>query len=109
MFGTEHLLADRQRALVKRARRRKVTLVPEQAGEAVEARRRIGMFGAEHLLADRQCIANKLHGLRVTRALTEITACPSQKLGPACKDRSVIGIRIAKRQQMRCEAGAQWP
>jgi hypothetical protein len=32
MFRAEHLLADRQRALVQRARVRKIALVPQQAG-----------------------------------------------------------------------------
>ncbi len=32
-----------------------VALGLEQAGEVVEARRRIGMLGAERLFADRQC------------------------------------------------------
>ena len=54
MLGAERLLADRQRALVERPRAGKVALVLKQAGEVVEARRRIGMLGAERLLADRQ-------------------------------------------------------
>src|SRR5580658_3114560 len=54
MFGAEHLLADRQRALVERPRARKVALVLEQEGEIVEALRRVGMLGPKHLLADRQ-------------------------------------------------------
>jgi hypothetical protein len=35
-------------------RRRQLTLVLQQDGEIVEARRRMGMLGSEHLLADRQ-------------------------------------------------------
>ena len=54
MLGAEHLLADRQRALEERPRRREVALVLQQQGEVVEAPRRIGMLGAEHLLRDRQ-------------------------------------------------------
>jgi hypothetical protein len=54
MVGAEHLLADRQRALVERSRPGEITLGLEQKREVVEARRRIGMVGAEHLLADRQ-------------------------------------------------------
>ena len=53
MLGTEHLLVDRQRALEERPRPRKVALGLQQAGEVVEARRRIGMSGRD-LLADRQ-------------------------------------------------------
>jgi hypothetical protein len=55
MLGAEHLLVDRQRALVERSRRRQIALGLKQEGEVVEARRRIGMLGAEHLLPDRQC------------------------------------------------------
>ncbi|MFZ0496626.1 MAG: hypothetical protein WAM10_13660, partial [Methylocella sp.] len=54
MVRAERLLADRQRALMERPRASKVTLGSKQAGEVVEARRRIGMLGAEHLLIDRQ-------------------------------------------------------
>ena len=54
MLGAERLLADRQRALVERPRLSKVALVPEQDGEVVEARRRMGMLGAERLLVNRQ-------------------------------------------------------
>ena len=54
MLGAERLFAYRQRALEERPRPRKVALVPEQDGEVVEARRRIGMLGAEHLFAYRQ-------------------------------------------------------
>jgi hypothetical protein len=54
MLGAERLLADRQRALVERPRRRKIVLRLKQAGEVVEALPSIGMVGAERLLADRQ-------------------------------------------------------
>jgi hypothetical protein len=54
MLGAEHLLADRQRALIERPRLRKIALDLKQAGKTVEAHRRIGMLRAEHLLADRQ-------------------------------------------------------
>ena len=52
MLGTEHLFADRQRALEERPRPRKVALGLEQEGEVVEAFRRIGMLRAERLFAD---------------------------------------------------------
>ena len=54
MLGAEHLLADRQRALEERPRPGIVPLGPQQAGEVVEAGRRVEMLGAEHLLVDRQ-------------------------------------------------------
>ena len=109
MLGAERLFADRQRALVKRPRPGKVALVAEQIGEIVEARRRIGMLGAERLFADRQGIAEKLRSLGVSRAPVEISACPIQELGPARKRQSLVGARIAARQHMGGELGAQGP
>ena len=50
----ERLLADRQRALEQRPRAGEIALGPKQAGEVVEAQRRIRVFGAERLLSDRQ-------------------------------------------------------
>jgi hypothetical protein len=50
MFGSQRLLADRQRPLVKRLRTRIVALSPKQASEVVEARARIGMLGSQRLL-----------------------------------------------------------
>jgi hypothetical protein len=54
MVGAERLLADRQRPLEERPRRRKIALRLQQGGEVVEALRGIGMVGAERPLADRQ-------------------------------------------------------
>ena len=48
------LCVDRQRALLERPRCGKLALSPQQSGEVVEARRRIGMLRAERLLVDRQ-------------------------------------------------------
>ena len=53
MFGAERILPDRQRALMERPRR-EIALCLKQAGEVVEAHRRLRMFGAERLLVDRQ-------------------------------------------------------
>jgi hypothetical protein len=64
MLGAEHLLVDRQRALVERPRSPKVTLIRQQAGEVVEACRRTGVLGAEHLLVDRQRAFEQRFGLR---------------------------------------------
>src|ERR1700730_4804506 len=55
MFGAEHFLADRKRALEERSCRRKVALITKHPGELVERRRNVGMLGAEHFLADRKC------------------------------------------------------
>jgi hypothetical protein len=53
MLGAEHLLTDRQRALVERPCRCQVALGSEQAGKVAKAGRRIGMLWAAHLLVDR--------------------------------------------------------
>ena len=46
MLGAERLLADRQRALIKRPRAGEVALLGlKQQGEVVEARRRMGCSG----------------------------------------------------------------
>ena len=52
--GPSPRLVDRQGALVERSRSREVALGPKQAGEVVEALRRIGVVGAERPLADPQ-------------------------------------------------------
>ena len=54
MLGAKHFLADRQRALMERPRRREVALGLQQAGEVVEAHRGVRMLWALHLLPDRQ-------------------------------------------------------
>ena len=84
MLGAEHLLADRQRALEERPRRRKVALVLKQDGEVVEARRRIGMLGTEHLLADRQRALEERPRLRIGgRAQTAGMAQPIEQIAGA--------------------------
>src|SRR5262249_11201966 len=54
MLPTQHLLADCQRTLKKRPRRREIALVLMQKSKAVEARRGVGMVGTQHLSGDRQ-------------------------------------------------------
>jgi hypothetical protein len=54
MVGAKRLLADRQRVLVERLRRRKVALRLQYGGEVVEACRGRRMVRAEHLLVNRQ-------------------------------------------------------
>jgi hypothetical protein len=65
MVGAERLLADRQRALEERPRRRQIALRLQQHGKVVEAGRGIGMVGAERLLADRQRALEKRPRRRV--------------------------------------------
>ncbi len=76
---------------------------PEQEGEVVEARRRIGMLGAERLFAHRQRIAKQRRGLGVSCAARRNSCRPVQKTGPVCNVRSVIEARFAPRKQMRRE------
>ena len=54
MFGAECLVAHGDGAKEERLGLVRLTKVPEQASEVVEARRRVRMLGAKHLLPDRQ-------------------------------------------------------
>lgn len=67
MLGTERVLVDLQRALMKRPRAREVTLVLKQEGEAVEARGGVGMPGAERVLTDLERALEKGSRLRISR------------------------------------------
>jgi hypothetical protein len=73
MLGAEHLLADRQRALVERPAGGEVALGLEQAGEVGKARRRVGVLGSPHLLADCQgALAERPGGGEVALGLEQI-------------------------------------
>ena len=101
MLGAEQLLADRQRALEERSRPHKVALVLKQAGEVVEARRRIGMLGAEQLLTDRQRTLEERSRPRICSSAIKIVACPVQKVSAFRVRSGVRHFRPATREQMR--------
>ena len=65
VVGAEHLLANRQRALVERFRLSIVALGFAERGQVVQARGHIGVVGAERLLPDGQRALEERLGLGV--------------------------------------------
>ena len=100
MLRAERLFADRQRALVERPCPRKVALVLKQAAEVVEALCRMGCSGPSTFSPIVSASRKSVRSLGIGCAPEEIAACPTQKLGPV-QTRSVFGMRLAQREQMR--------
>jgi integrase len=109
MLGAEHLLGDRKRALVERARPRKVALVPKQEAEVVEARRSIGVLRAELLFADRQRALEERPRRRIGGSALKIAASRIEKRGALCVWGGAGRFHLADCKYVRRQQCAAWP
>src|SRR5258708_1996531 len=109
MLGTEHPLADRQRALVEWARRRRLALGPKQASEVVEVHCRIGMLRSSYLLVDSQCALKERASACIGGSAVKIAACVIQEASVSRTRRVVGGFHLADCEEMWCQQRAARP